>query len=374
MIPALYIHIPFCIRKCLYCDFLSVPFSEDGAARYVEAVCTELSLKKDLTRSLETVYIGGGTPTLLGINLLSRLFRGLMDTCSIMQDAEITVEANPGTVSRELLGVLLSLGVNRLSVGVQSFQDSELKTLSRIHDDAAARVAISAAKAAGFHNISIDLMYGIPGQTMKSWKDTLLQAIHAEPSHISAYELTPEKSTPLFDLLSAGKLHLLHEDLVLDMYGFAIDFLGAHGYQHYEISNFASPGNECRHNLNYWDRGEYAGVGAGAHSFVGGRRSYNSSDIGQYATELNARRIPKIEEQAITPEEAAKEYIFLGLRKIEGIQMTNPVFSSFPLHEAARSLIGQGYLKTRGEYLSLTRQGLVVSNMVIVKLLAALGL
>ncbi|MGC2062080.1 MAG: radical SAM family heme chaperone HemW [Thermodesulfovibrionales bacterium] len=374
MVQALYIHLPFCVRKCLYCDFLSVPFSKDSARRYVDAVCTELSLKEDLTRSLTTLYIGGGTPTLLGIDLLSGLFRCLIDTCGIMHNAEITVEANPGTVSRELLGDLRSLGVNRLSVGVQSFQDSELKTLGRIHDASEARLAISGAKAHGFHNISLDLMYGIPGQTMESWKDTLLRAVHLEPSHISAYELTPEMNTPLFSRLSTGELNLPHEDLVLDMYGFALDFLGAHGYRHYEISNFAYPGNECRHNLNYWDRGEYVGIGAGAHSFVDGHRSFNSSDIEQYSIELNARRIPKIDEQVITSGEATKEYIFLGLRKTEGIQITNPVFSALPLLKAAGSLVEQGYLKTRGDYLSLTRQGIIVSNMVIIKLLDGLGL
>lgn len=374
MVHALYIHIPFCTRKCLYCDFLSIPFSEDRAGRYIDAVCTELSLKKNLTRSLTTVYIGGGTPTLLGMDLLSGLFRCLMDTCGLEHTAEITVEANPGTVSRELLGKLRSLGVNRLSVGVQSFQDSELKTLGRIHDAAEAGLAISDARAQGFQNISLDLMYGIPGQTMASWKDTLLRAVHLGPLHISAYELTPEKHTPLFSLLSAGELNLPHEDLVLDMYGFAIDFLGDHGYRHYEISNFAVPGNECRHNLNYWNRGEYVGIGAGAHSFVDGRRSYNSNDIEQYLAELAARRIPKIEEQAISSGEEVKEYIFLRLRKTEGIHMTDLVVAALPLQEAARNLIDQGYLKTCGEYLSLTRQGIIVSNMVIVKLLDALGL
>ncbi|MBA4372905.1 MAG: coproporphyrinogen III oxidase [Thermodesulfovibrio sp.] len=374
MTDALYIHLPFCARKCLYCDFLSVPFSAARAEQYVVAVCTELSMKKKLFESLSTLYIGGGTPTLLGLERLVRLFRCLRDTCGLSPDTEITLEANPGTVSSDLLDALRSLGVNRLSIGVQSFQDSELKVLGRIHNSAEAACAIAEASASGFSNISLDLMYGIPGQTMASWKDTLSQAVSLGPTHISAYELTPEKETPLFGMLSSGKLSLPHEDLVLDMYGFAIDFLGEHGYRHYEISNFARPGRECRHNLNYWDRGDYAGVGAGAHSFVNGIRAYNSSDLEHYIEELHFRCLPQKEEQALTRAEASREHIFLGLRKTEGILMTSPVFSVFHLHEAASGLLEKGYLKTCGEYLSLTRRGLVVSNMVIGKLLDNLGL
>lgn len=374
MVDALYIHLPFCVRKCLYCDFLSVPFTDDRAEDYTGAVCRELSLKSSLFAPLRTLYIGGGTPTLLGEERLSRLLCCVRDTCRLAPDTEITLEANPGTVSRALLELLHALGVNRLSIGVQSFQNSELSMLGRIHDSAEAEQAIALARRLGFNNISLDLMYGIPGQALETWKATLAQAVRLGAAHISAYELTPEQGTPLTNLLESGKLQLPDEELVLDMYGYAIDFLGRQGYQQYEISNFARPGLECRHNLNYWNRGEYVGVGAGAHSFVGGARCYNSSDLAAYETELRAGRLPQTEEQALTDTEVLREYIFLGLRKSLGIPLSGSVFSPLPLLTASTDLIEAGYLKISAGYLSFTRSGQAVSNMVIARLLNNLNI
>ncbi len=371
---ALYIHIPFCVRKCLYCDFISVPFTEEMARGYIRALCIELTLRQDLATPLDTVYIGGGTPSLLGTTLLFGLFNCISDTCIISSQAEITVEANPGTVDSNTLGVLLSRGVNRLSIGVQSFQDNELKTLGRIHTADEAVHAIAAVTSSGFSNISLDLMYGIPCQSMSSWKDSLSKAVRSAPAHISAYELTPEKNTPLYGLLSSGRLDLLDEDLIIDMYHYAIDFLGAHGYGHYEVSNFALPGQACRHNLNYWNRGEYAGVGAGAHSFIDSSRFYNTGDVTEYVAELSGGRLTKTQEKTLTPGEAIEEYIFLGLRKTIGICLSDPLLSKVDITAASRNLARQGYLKIDGDYLHLTRQGMLVSNMVIIKLLQALNL
>jgi oxygen-independent coproporphyrinogen-3 oxidase len=371
---ALYIHIPFCARKCLYCDFISVPFTEEMAQGYIRALCNELTLRKDLATPLDTVYIGGGTPSLLGAALFSGLFDCISDTCIISSEAEITVEANPGTVDSNTLDVLLSRGANRLSIGVQSFQDSELKTLGRIHTADEAERAIAVVKSSGFINISLDLMYGIPGQSMSSWKDSLAKAVRSAPTHISAYQLTPEKKTPLYGLLSSGRLDLLDEDLIIDMYHYAIDFLGAHGYGHYEVSNFALPGRACRHNLNYWNRGEYAGVGAGAHSFIDSSRFYNTGDVTEYVAELSAGRLPKTQEKTLTAGEAIQECIFLGLRKTTGICLSDLLLSTVDITAASQDLARQGYLNIDDGYLHLTRQGMLVSNMVIVKLLQALNL
>ena len=292
----------------------------------------------------------------------------------MLRDAEITAEANPGTIDSRILGRLYDLGVNRLSIGVQSFDNHVLKTLGRIHSASEATAATEEAKRAGFSNISLDLMYGIPGQTMTSWKETLSLAVDLGPSHISAYELTPEKSTPLFSLLSSGTLTLPDEDLVLRMYDNTIDFLASHGFRHYEISNFALPGHECRHNLNYWERGEYLGIGAGAHSFIEGLRFRNNGDVAQYIADILRSEVPRLDEQQITPKEAIREFIFLGLRRTEGISMTSPLLSGFDLPAALRDLEAGGYLETDSLRFRLTRKGVVISNTVIVELLNALGL
>ncbi len=374
MVSSLYIHIPFCVRKCVYCDFLSIPYDGETASRYAGALCTELSLVRASAGPLRTVYMGGGTPTLLGLDDFSQIFERLRRDYTLIREAEITAEANPGTIDSRILGRLHDLGVNRLSLGVQSFDDPVLKTLGRIHSASEAAAAAEEAQRAGFRNISLDLMYGIPGQTMTSWKETLSLAVDLGPSHISAYELTPEKSTPLFSMLSSGTLSMPDEDLVLGMYDNTIDFLASHGFRHYEISNFALPGLECRHNLNYWERGEYLGIGAGAHSFIEGLRCRNNSDIAQYTADILRREVPRLDEQQITPKEAAREFIFLGVRRTEGISMTSPLLSGFDLAAATRNLEAGGYLETDGLRFRLTRKGIVISNTVIVELLNAVGL
>ena len=274
----LYIHIPFCIRKCLYCDFLSVDYSDIIAKNYIRALCQELSLRKSEAQMLKTIYIGGGTPSILPEECFDELFACLKDNFAISSEAEITVEANPGTVTEQKAKKLISLGVNRLSIGVQSFNDNELKTLGRAHRSEDALKAIEIIKKAGFQNFSIDLMYAIPGQTEDTWTHSLLQSAGIAPEHISAYELTPEEKTPLHGLLESGALNMPDEEIVLKMYDLAIDYLKLNKYEHYEISNFALQGSKCIHNLNYWNRGEYIGAGAGAHSFINSKRSRNIPD------------------------------------------------------------------------------------------------
>jgi len=369
----LYIHIPFCVRKCIYCDFLSVAYDESAAAKYITSLCKELAVRKDSAGRLKTVYIGGGTPSLLSGDSFRQLFHCLRENFRLSDDAEITVEANPGTIDGPKMHVLLSLGVNRLSIGVQSFNDAELKSLGRIHTSEEAVRALELIKGAGLTNYSIDLMYGIPGQTMETWKETLSQAIRLTPCHISAYELTPEKKTPLFGLLESGKMRLPGEDPVLEMYNYAIDHLFAAGYEHYEISNFSMPGFRSIHNLNYWNRGEYLGAGAGAHSFAAGIRSRNMEDVARYCAAADRGIIPSAENVPVTPAEAARELIFLGLRKISGISKVEAEALGLNIGAAA-SLLQEGYLEEDHESLRLTRKGLPLSNAVIVRLFELLGL
>jgi oxygen-independent coproporphyrinogen-3 oxidase len=377
----LYIHIPFCIKKCLYCDFFSVPYNAQTAINYTDALCKELSLKKDFARSLKAIYIGGGTPSLFPDECFTKLFQCLRNNYHFSTDIEITIEANPGTLDKLKVNTLVSTGVNRLSVGIQSFHDNELLFLGRIHNAEEAFRSIDLIKTAGIKNFSIDLMYGIPGQTMDSWKASLRNTVELSPTHISTYELTLEENTPLYAIIKSDAIVATDEDLVLEMYPYTIDYLADHGYEHYEISNFALPGFKCIHNLNYWNRGEYIGAGAGAHSFVNRVRTKTIADINKYIDSLNSGIIHETESLIITPGESLKEIIFLGLRKMEGINVKN-IHSSLiaerktleKLIYASRELIDEGYLELNEDYLRLTRKGIVISNTIIVKLFEKLGL
>jgi len=364
----LYIHIPFCIKKCLYCDFFSVPYNEQSAKEYIDAVCRELSLKKDLASELKTIYIGGGTPSLLPTGSFEKLFKHLNDSFTLSPSAEITVEANPQTIDNPRIDTLLSLGVNRLSVGIQSFNNDELRTLGRIHTSDDALRTIEGIRQAGFNNYSIDLMYGIPGQTIDSWQASLSQAVRLSPTHISSYELTPEKHTPLYRLIQSKKIKMPDENLVIDMYNHLIAFLSSQGYEHYEISNFALPGYKCIHNLNYWDQGAFIGAGAGASSFINMIRSKNTEDIASYKENLVAGILPEGESTDIGPRESLEEFIFLGLRKTEGISIAAAENLGLDIIDICKDLVDEGYLNIEGEYLRFSKKGIVLSNTIIVKL------
>jgi oxygen-independent coproporphyrinogen-3 oxidase len=374
MAEFLYIHIPFCVRKCLYCDFLSIPFDGALASQYTDALCRELELKKGFARTLKTVYIGGGTPSLLAEPCFEKIAGCLRDNYKITASAEITVEANPGTLTKQKIGTIRSLGINRMSLGVQSFHDGELRTLGRIHTADEAVRSVETAHSSGFHNLSLDLMYGIPGQTLSTWKDTLAKAVALSPTHLSAYELTPEKGTPLYRLLESGSLILPEEERVLEMYDCVIDSLSASGYEHYEISNYALPGYRCMHNLNYWDRGEYLAVGAGAHQFIKGCRSRNTEDIHDYIESLGRNVIPETDANEITCEEALREFVFLGIRKTEGVRLRDAADLGLDLREASADLAQAGLVETTDDSVRLTRKGLPLSNVVILRLLGNLGL
>jgi oxygen-independent coproporphyrinogen III oxidase len=370
---SLYIHIPFCVKKCIYCDFLSVPYDEALAVRYMDSVIGELDLRRNEAGTLKTAYVGGGTPTTVPVTALVRLLRKVRDSFRMARDAEITIEANPGTMGTDTADMLSDAGINRFSIGVQSFQNEELKLLGRIHSSQEAIKAVADARRAGIANISIDLIYGMPGQTPDGWLRTVETAVELSPEHISAYELTPEKGTPLYELISQGRIEKPDEESIIEMYYSAIDRLNEAGYNHYEISNFAKPGFECRHNLNYWDRGEYIGIGAGAHGFIGNRRMRNTGDINEYANAIAEGRLAVEESNEISGEDAVRESIFLGLRKMEGLNAKELMENlRVDVEVASKELIAEGLLESDGIHILLTRKGIVISNTVIARLLEAL--
>lgn len=327
MTLGLYIHVPFCVAKCRYCDFISYPYTGTAAANYFHALDIELELYgrviAEPEKELDSVFIGGGTPTSTPVIMLQELLAKVKEQFHLLPECEITVEANPGTVNRHYLERLRESGVNRLSIGVQSFQDSLLALLGRIHTAAAAVEAVHAARAAGFTNLNVDLIFGIPGQSTEDWLASLKQAINLGPTHVATYGLQLEPGTPLAQAVSGGELAPCPEDQELYMYQTAIDYLTGQGYEHYEISNFAQPGRESSHNLKYWLNQPYLGVGPAAYSYLHGERYANDPDIGDYAASLNRGKLPIKEKETPTSRQEMAETMFMGLRLLRGVDLEN---------------------------------------------------
>ena len=347
----IYIHIPFCIKKCLYCDFYSVT-DKSLAKAYTDALIDEIKFYKG--EKTDTVYIGGGTPTSIGDELL-RVIDAVNENFILSENCEFTVEANPGSVDEELFRGLLSRGVNRISLGVQSFNDEELKALGRIHTAEDAFKSIDMIKTAGFTNFSIDLMFGIPGQTMESLSYSLECARKINSPHVSVYSLILEKGTPFYDM----ELNLPDEDTEREMYYLITDELKKSGLNRYEISNYALPGFESRHNTGYWKDCEYIGLGAGAHSYKNGQRYENASDVCLYITG-GGRKMDVID---ITENERKLELFMLGLRMTEGI-IYNGEFS-----ERVNPLIEKGLIEIQNDRLRLTDRGTDLANLVLMEFL-----
>lgn len=277
MRPALYIHIPFCKKKCLYCDFYSAQYSESLAGSYLSVILKEL---QGLTQDFSSIYIGGGTPSILSLDLLDKLLSGLKNF--IKPDMEFTIEANPESVDSEKLKLFLDKGVNRISVGVQSFDDKKLNSLGRIHNAKMAMGAIELSEKAGFENISIDMIFGVSGEDLKAWQLELEKAAGCATRHISCYSLSYEKDTPLFRMREKNRIVALDSETLAEMYRYMMSYLASKGFDHYEVSNYAKPGFECRHNLNYWDNLPYIGLGPSAVSYIDGTRYENVRDVEEY--------------------------------------------------------------------------------------------
>ncbi len=321
---ALYIHFPFCNSKCIYCDFYSI-IQLDKKPRYLNALRREIELYRQnpafAGSQLSTLYLGGGTPSLLTMEELKHLLHWVSDGFSFAPDIEITCEANPGTLTANRLTGYRQAGVNRLSIGVQSFNDKELRQLSRIHTARDAEAALKKAGTAGFENLGIDLIFGIPYQDLNSWEFTLRKAIELSPQHLSMYGLTIESGTPLARAINEGKVTRCDEELEREMYLCGKQVLEAAGYEHYEISNFAKPGHRSRHNQRYWDGSPFLSLGPSAHSFDGSKRWWNKADLTAYCEQLEAGVLPVEGSEILADQQRMLEMIMLGLRRREGIDL-----------------------------------------------------
>lgn len=309
----LYIHIPFCIKKCKYCDFVSYVDKATLFDSYIDNLLTEA--KEYENEQIDTIFIGGGTPSILSCEQLKRLFDGLYKTFNVSDNCEITIEANPATLDKEKLLVLNNCGVNRLSIGVQSFSDIELNAIGRIHNSQTAYNTIELLKEFSFNNFNIDIMLGLPNQTTKTLEDTLKTAISLNPSHISCYSLILEENTPLYDEYEKGIYPTISDEYDRELYTLAKDILKDNGYFQYEISNFSKPGYESRHNLKYWNCDEYIGLGVSAHSYLDGVRFYNTQDINEYLQ----NKFHNDEKTVLSTDDKISEYIIMRLRLSEGI-------------------------------------------------------
>jgi putative oxygen-independent coproporphyrinogen III oxidase len=357
----LYVHIPFCLTRCGYCDFNAYAGMEHLSAPYVDALRREARLAAGEWKGVgfATIFLGGGTPTTLSSDTIGRLIELFNEHFDVVADAEVTCEANPDTVGVDSLSRLRAGGVSRLSMGVQSFDADVLASLQRVHSADSARRAYAAARDAGFDNVNLDLIYGAEGETLDSWRRTVQEAVALGPEHLSCYALTVEPNTVLGRQVAAGTAGAPDPDGQADMYELACTVLGGAGYLHYEVSNWALPGRECIHNLGYWEGRPYLGLGAGAHSFRGDRRWWNVRPPHQYIESLAAGRLPIGGEEQIDGRDGKLEALLLGLRLNEGIPDT------WIRPEIAEDLVGRGLARFRGSRFALTDRGMLLASEVV---------
>lgn len=355
----IYIHIPFCKSRCRYCDFFSTTHLEKQQ-QYVEALLAEWQDRQhELSEPIHTLYIGGGTPSTLDSAALDRIIRTILgNTTSDHRPQEITMETNPGDITLEKAQAWRAMGINRLSIGIQSFDDQLLTLIGRRHTSEQARQAVAYAQAAGFDNISIDLMYALPDQTMQQWQNDVAQALQLGVQHISTYGLIYEDGTVLTTLLEHGVIEAVDEDLEMQMYDYLVERLTANGFLHYEVSNFALQNRHSRHNSNYWNDTPYMGLGAGAHSYNGQQRQWNIADLDAYIEQAMAHNL-RPEMETLTPEQHHTEQVMLGLRTSQGIAKDHINISK------ALPYLQQGLLVENGNRIVATTQGYHILNRII---------
>ncbi len=371
---ALYLHVPFCRAKCRYCDFYSLANESGLIESYIASAHCELQMRGDcIKKPPASIFVGGGTPTALGAAALGRLLSALAPMAG--GDTEFSVEANPATVDQAVADVLAKAGVNRISIGAQSFSDAELATLGRIHKPHDVAAAVGLLRRAGIDNIGLDLIYGTPGQSMESWRSSLEQALSLNPSHLSCYALSFEEGTPLADDLTAGKTAEMDEQLQYECYLAAIEAAAQAGLEHYEISNFASPGRQCRHNLTYWRNEPYLGIGPAAASHIGGERRTNSPDIQAYIAALSAGRRPPGKSEKLTGRAEMAETLMLGLRLTHGVDIKAftdrfgvPPAEAFPM--SFSRYLAQSAIVANSTHIRLSENALFVANTVLSDILA----
>jgi len=377
-----YVHIPFCVRKCAYCDFNSYSgYTDAHIARYVQALTQEIRQAPPApnqreagvrTSPVDTIFFGGGTPTAIPAEDEAALLRAVLETLPVIPDAEITTEANPGTMDVAHLEVLRDAGFNRISFGVQSFDAGLLKTLDRIHSAEEAKNAVKAARAAGFENVSVDLMFALPSQTLGQWRDTLEQALALETDHLSLYSLIVEEGTGFYTLQQKGRLPLPGDDLAADMYEMAVEVAQRAGYRQYEIANFARPGRECRQNLHYWRNEPYYGFGCGAVAYLNGARRMNVKSPAGYAQAVETNADLALSVETLTADETMAETMMLGLRLTqEGVnclrfQQRFGVDPRVKFAAEIETFTRRGLLEPAGDSLRLTPQGVFLASEVMV--------
>ena len=363
----LYLHIPFCIKKCDYCDFLSGPSTRTGQESYIYALLREIKAVSAVEkRSVDTVFIGGGTPSVPECDVMEKLLQGLQENFHFSPNAEITIEANPGTLTSEKLALYRKYGINRISIGLQSPKDEELEVLGRIHNYRQFLESYQMARAAGFSNINVDMMFAIPGQSYEGWIENLRTVAELGPEHISAYSLIVEEGTPF----SKRELELPDEDTEYRMYEDVAKVLGEYDYHQYEISNYAKENRECRHNEGYWQRKDYLGLGLGAASLIGNERFTNTTDMQEYLENSGVPERIRKDREVLTEKDEMAEFMFLGLRMTEGVSKAE--FQEY-FGNAVEKIYGevlekykrQGMLAEKGNRIFLTRAGIHVSNVVM---------
>lgn len=394
----IYIHIPFCVKKCDYCDFLSAPADLETKEKYVEALINEIKLNKNKMSEyvVDTVFIGGGTPSLLEENQISKIMSVLRDNCNMSENPEITIECNPGTITESKLCEYKKSGINRISFGLQSANDEELKSIGRIHNYAGFLESYNLARKCGFDNINVDLMSALPGQTLKSYEETLNKVVRLEPEHISAYSLIVEENTLMYYRVKKAQIKginiLPDEESERKMYYLTNNILRSNGYRKYEISNYSKPGKECKHNIGYWQRKEYLGFGIGAATLYKENRYNNISDINKYIEVLtnnikensinNVGNPSEVENQVnilnsivknlqqLTERDRMEEFMFLGLRMMEGVSMEKfEQYFGKPYMEVygkvQKRMEDKRFLINDNGYVKLTEFGIDLSNYVM---------
>lgn len=377
MFNRLYIHVPFCVEKCHYCAFISTPPHSNELIEYPALLMRELQLHASGSGPLDSIYFGGGTPSLLQPLQVAGLLEGIASHTGIRTDAEITLEANPGTVDSLSLKAFRLAGINRISLGIQSFDDRFLKCLGRIHTAEQSRQAFRDVREAGFKNVSIDVIHSLPGQSIDQWKSELQHAAELRPEHISIYGLTVEEGTPFARLYPAACTELPDDDLSADMFELADDLLTTSGFEHYEIANYARTGYRSRHNSGYWRRDGYLGLGVAAHSFLReghGVRFSNPDTLETYRRGVTSGHLERVGEFRLSPGDAMAEYMFLGLRLAEGVNLDafeqefgRPLESVYG--SATADLVGLGLLSRNDNILTLTLRGMLLSNQVFARFL-----
>ena len=368
MALGLYIHVPFCPQRCPYCAFATVVGQVDRHDLYAEAICREIESWAHLSGPVETVFLGGGTPSQVAPVLIGQMLEAAQRHLGLHPDAEISVEVNPGTVDREKFATLKALGCNRISIGAQAFRDADLRHLGRQHSAADVERAYAAARAVGFANVSLDLVANVPGVSEANWHFSVERAIALNPEHLSVYSLTIEEGTIFAQRQRQGLLKPVADDRQAHTLEWTDTQLVAAGYEHYEVSNYARLGYRSRHNWGYWTGVAYLGVGLGAHSFVDGKRFWNTRDLNAYLDAMDQGWSPCAGEETIAPDTARRERLWMGLRTVEGIELTEEEIGRVQSSKRFDDLEKVGYVALKGQRLRLTRAGFLLADALCLEL------